>query len=136
MARLAAFKVDSHAIETGQWVSPGEEYDDMELLVRGMTDAYFDAQAAKLRRASIAFGGDAAKVPNATHKQIRAECLAQHVFLDVRNLNGPDGEAITADQFRSLLLNPDYSELVVAVIKAASQVGRGAAEELADAKGN
>lgn len=136
MARLAAFKVDSHAIENGQWVSPGEEYDDMELMVRGLTDSYFDAQASRLRRASFAYAGDTTKVPSAVQKQIRAECLVQHVFIDVRNLIGDNGEAVTADQFRSMLVNPDYSELVVAVIKAASRVGRGAAEELADAQGN
>lgn len=136
MARLAAFRVDSVAIENGEWKSPGEEYDDLEIRVRGLTDSYFDAQAAKLRRAALAHGGDASKVSNAVHKQIRAECLAAHVVLDVRNLAGPDGQPVTAEQFKALLLEPDYGELVIAVLKAAAQVGRGAAAELADAKGN
>jgi len=136
MAKLSAFKTNSDAINQGEWVRPGEEYDDLEVRVRGFTDAYYDAQAAKLRRAAVPFGGDISKIPSALRRQINVDCLNAHVVLDVRNLKGDDGKDIKVDQFRELLRDPDYAELVIAVYKAAGRVGQQRAADLEDAAGN
>jgi hypothetical protein len=136
MARLAGFRVDARAIEDGDWVSPGEEYDDLEIRTRGFTDAYYDAQNAKLRRASISVGGDVSKVSNARQREIRIECLIAHCTLDVRNLTGTDGEPVKFEAFCEMLRDPTYGELVVACIRAAALVGRVKEAEIMDAVGN
>jgi hypothetical protein len=136
MARLNAFKVDSQAIEAGQWVSPGDEYDDLQLLCRGYTDVYYDAQAQKMRRAATAYGGDLAKVPNSIQRDIRIDCLIRHIVLDVKGLADENGKAVDFARFCDLLRNPDYGQLVVATMTAASMVGRQIAQDKADASGN
>lgn len=136
MARLTAFKVDSHAIETGEWISPGEEYDDFEIKCRGFNDAYYDAQARRLRRAALPFGGDTTKVPNSIQRDIRIECLINHILLDVRGLADADNKPVDFAGFCDLIRNPDFGQLVVACMTAASLVGRQAAADKADAAGN
>ena len=136
MARLSALRVDAAAIENGEWVNPGDEYDGMQLQVRGYTDAYFDAYNQRIRRAAIPFNGDSAKIPNATARAIRAECLAQYVFLDVRGLEGDDGQKVDAAKYRALMLDPDCGALVAAVQIAAGMVGRGLALDVEEAAKN
>lgn len=135
MAKLSEFRSDSAAIKAGEWVHVGEEYSDLEIRTRGFTDVYFDAQAAKQRRAATGFGGDAAKLPSALRRSINVEALIAHVVLDVRNLEGDDGKPIAKDAFYDLLRNDDYAELVVACFKAAGQVGQRKAADIEDATG-
>lgn len=136
MARLNAFKIDSQAVEGGQWISPGDEYDDLMIRCRGYTDSYYDAQARKIRRAALPFGGDVAKVANSVQRDIRVECLIKHVVLDVKGLADESGAAVDFDRFCDLLRDPDYSQLVVACMTAAGLVGRQTAQDKADATGN
>ena len=137
MAKLSAFKTDSRAINEGEWVRVGEEYDDLEIKTRGLTDAYFDAQAAKQRRAAVGFGGDTSKLPTALRRKINIECLGQHVILDVRNLEDDvTGQPITVERFKALLEDADYGDLVTACFKAATQVGQRRAADLEEAAGN
>lgn len=136
MARLSALRVDADAIEHGEWINPGDEFDGMKLKVRGFNDAYFDAQNQKMRRAALPFNENAAKIPNATARTIRAECLAQHVFVDVRGLEGDDGKPVDAARFKTLMLDPNFGTLVQAVQVAASMVGRGMALDVEDAAKN
>ena len=137
MAKLSAFKTDSRAVNEGEWVRVGEEYDDLEVRTRGFTDAYFDAQAAKQRRAAVSFGGDTNKLPMALRRKINIECLTQHVILDVRNLEDDiTGQPMTVERFKALLEDPDYGDLLTACFKAASQVGQRRATELEEAAGN
>lgn len=136
MARLSAFKVNSAAIEAGEWVSPGEEYDDLMIKTRGYGDAYYDAQAQKMRRAALAHNGDVAKVSNAKTREIRVECLITHLLLDVRGLADDDGNTVDFARFCEMLREPDYGPLVVACQTAAALVGRQAAQDKADAAKN
>lgn len=136
MAKLSKFRTNSRAIQEGEWIVLGDEYDDLEILTRGFTDAYFDAQAAKQRRAAVSLGGDVNKLPSAVRRAINVECLIQHVVLDVRNLTDDNGNTITAEQFHTLLKDPDYAELVVGCYSAASRVGQRRKAELEDAVGN
>jgi hypothetical protein len=130
VANLKTFSVNSGAQAAGEWIQPGDEYEDLALRVRGFTDAYHDAQAALLRRAAAIVAGDQSKIPNAVQRDIRIKCLIEHVFLDVRNLTDDAGKPVTADVFRDLMRDPDHGVLVSAVIQAAAQAGRGRAVEL------
>jgi hypothetical protein len=136
MAKLSAFKADSAAIQQGEWVRVGEEYDDLEILTRGFTDVYFDAQASRQRRAAVGFNGDTNKLPSALRRSINIDCLIAHVVMDIRNLQHDDGRPVTRQEFEGLLRDPDYAELVVACFKAAGQVGQRKAIELDDAVKN
>lgn len=136
MAKLSSFRTNSKAIQEGEWVKVGEEYDDLEIKTRGFSDVYFDAQAAKQRRAATGFGGDVTKLPSALRRSINVEALIAHVVLDVRNLTDDAGKPVTKDQFCDLLRNDDYAELVVACFKAAGQVGQRKAADIEDAVGN
>ena len=136
MARLSALRVDADAIEQGEWINPGDEYDGMTLKVRGFTDTYFDSYNQKMRRAAVPFNGDASKIPNATARAIRAECLAKEVFLDVAGLEGDDGKPVDAAKYRELMLDPNCGALVIAVQTGASMVGRGLALDIEEAAKN
>jgi CTP:molybdopterin cytidylyltransferase MocA len=136
MARLSNFKIDSKAVQAGAWVSPGDEYDDLQILTRGFTDAYTDARSAKMRRAAVQFNGDQAKIPNATSRAITVDCLESHVLLDVRNLADDAGAPVLFPAFCDLLRNPDYADLLTACIKAAGQVGVRKVVDLEDALPN
>jgi hypothetical protein len=117
-------------------VRVGEEFDDLEIKTRGLTDQYHDARAAKLRRAALQHGGDVNKLPLAVTRRILVECLGDHVLLDVRNLENESGEPVSFDQFKALLAEPDYADLVVAALKAAAQVGLTRQAETEDAVKN
>ena len=134
MANLKAFKVDSKAIETGQWVRVDDAYDDLELLVRGYTDAYTDYRARKSRRVAAMYGGDVNAIPSAKAREILVDALVEHVIRDVRNLSDEAGNPINFDQFVTLLRDPDYHDLVVAVIRAAAKVGTANAVDLENTK--
>lgn len=136
MAKLSAFKIDSKAVESGEWVNPGDEYDGLEILTRGFTDAYVDAKASKVRKAALGFGGDASKLPNAIGRAITVDCLVKHTLLDVRGLSDDDGQPVTFARFVELLRDPDYSELLNAVVAAAALAGKRHKALLADDAGN
>lgn len=136
MAKLSAFRVDSKAINQGAWIKPGEEYDDLEILTRGFTDAYTDARAAKVRRVALHYGNDANKIPAAEQRAITVDCLISHVLLDVRGLSDDAGNPVPFGQFCDLLRDPDFSDLFVACIKAATMVGTQRRQDAADAVGN
>lgn len=138
MAKLSQFKQNSRAIQEGEWVRVGEEYDDLEIQTRGLTDSYYDAQASRQRRAAVSLGGDVSKLPSAIRRRINIECLIEHVLLTppVRNLQHDNGREVTGAEFEDMLRDPDYPELFLACFKAAAQVGQKRAEDLEEAKGN
>jgi hypothetical protein len=133
MAKISTFKINSRAQKEGEWVPPGEEYGDLEILTRGLTDPYFDAQAARQRRAAVGFNGNVDKLPLAIRRAINLDLLIEHVVLDVRNLEHDDGTKVTFDEFTQMLRDPDYAELATACFAAASQVGKRRATDLEDA---
>ncbi len=138
MAKASAFKQDGDAIENGEWTSLGEEFDDVEVLTRGFTDAYFDAQATKQRKAARGFGGDVDKLPNALRRKINTECLIKHVLVapGVRNLVNDDDSPVTFEQFCEMLESPDYRTMLHGCFRAAGQVGQLRTADLEDAAKN
>lgn len=138
MAKLSQFKIDSGAVKEGRWIRVGEEFEDLEIQCRGLTDAYFDAQANRQRRAAQSLGGDVQRLPTAIRRAINLACLIDHVLLDppARNLFHDDGREVSGPEFLELLRNPDFPELFLAVFRAATQVGQRVATDIEDARGN
>lgn len=133
MAKLSSFRVNAKAISDGEWISPGEEYDDLMFKVRGLTDSYRDSLARKLRNAAKGFGGDQSKIPSTLFRAAICDALNEHVLLDVKNLAHDNGKIVTIEEFRKLLPTVEYTELREAVISAATRVGRNTAEDIAEA---
>lgn len=134
--KLSAFKVDSKAINEGKWVRPGEETGDLEILIRGYTNAYSDARNARMRKASLPYGGDISRIPTAISTEITADCLADHLVIDVRNIVDDAGNPVSVETFRECIRSPDYPELLMAAIRAAAIVSQMRAEDTADAVKN
>lgn len=137
MAKLSAFRSDTKSIQDGMWIRVDEMlYDDIEILTRGYTDEFVDAQTARLARAAIPFGGDQARLPNATRRQINAQLLREFLVLDVRNLKNDDGTDVTIGDFLDLIADPAYYRLSRACFDAAARVTAQSADQLAAAVGN
>ncbi len=135
MAELKSFRVDAEARQNGAWVRVGDEFDDLEVKVRGLTDRYHDSVAARSRSAARSLGGDTAKLPSAIARTIVINALCEHVILDVRNLKDGDHE-IGVEAFKLLLQQEEYYDLVLAVLRATQQVGIARQDDLKEATGN
>ena len=133
MAKLSALLVNAKAIADGEWHSPGEEFDDLQFKVRGMTDKYRDSLARKLRKAAQGFGGDTSRIPSDIFRSLLCDAINEHILLDVRGLEDEDGKAITIEQLRKMLPSIEATDLRDGVIRCATQVGRVKAEDLAEA---
>jgi len=140
MAKLSQFRVNAAAQRDGEWVPAGDEFGDIEIRTRALTDAYFDAQARRLRAAAARLPapdtGLVDRIPMADRRAINRECLIEHVLLDVRNLAHDDERPVTVAEFADLLRQDDYAELLVACFRAAGQVGQRRAETIQAAAGN
>jgi len=136
VALLGKLRVDRNKVQDGEWKSPGEEWEDMQLLVRGQTDQYRDAVAARMRAAARDYNDDTRRVPSKIARAIVVECLIEFVFIDVKNAELRKGEPIDAAQYIELMRSEDYPTLVDAVLVASGMVGRTRAADLEEAKGN
>lgn len=140
MVSLSTFRQDATAINQGEWVSPGEEYGDLEILSRGFNDAYFDLRAALERKAARRLRTDIDALPAAERRAITVECVRKTIVLDVRNLEhdigARKGQPVTLEEFREMLADPDLAELTVACLKAASKVGVARKADMEEAVGN
>lgn len=137
MAKLSTLRVDSRAIDQGEWMALDDDVlPGAEVLTRGYTDAYSDSRSAKLRRAATMYHGDSAKIPAATTRSIVVEALIDHCLIDVRGLTDDNDQPLSFGQFCDFLRSPDYPELLTFVIRAVGLVGRAKAETLEDAKKN
>lgn len=126
MAKLKNFRRDlAKALDTGEWIRVGDEYDDMEILTRGFTDEYTDMRNAVGRRLAIQrYRGDSTKITNAENRNLTVDCLAEKCLLNVRNLVGDDDQPVTLPAFVEMMRNPEYSDLFNAAIAACANVGR------------
>jgi hypothetical protein len=137
MARLSEFRVDSRAIADGAWVRVDDAlYGDLEILTRGFTDEFVDAQTARLARAANAYNNDQTRIPNAERRKINASLLRDFLVLDVRNLTDDDGHAVACDAFHAMLDDPAYFRLARACFEAAGRVSTQSEAQLRAAQGN
>lgn len=136
MAKLGSFGRSRSALDEGEWVSPGDEFDDLEIKTRAYNDAYTDLRAQKLRREARRYGGDIGKIPNAVQRGIIVDCLVAHCLQDVRNLEGEDGAPVPFDAFVEMLKDPRYGDLFVAATAAPARVGLTVGDDAEEAEGN
>lgn len=137
MATLKNFRKDTRAINDGAWVRVNEAiYDDLEILTRGFTDEFVDAQNRRMAYAAERYNGDRGQIPNAVQRDINAALAREFLVLDVRNLTDDDGTPLGLDAFLATLNDPAYLDLARACFDAASQVSRRAALQLKAAVGN
>lgn len=138
MVQLSSFRINAKAVQSGQWVRVGEEYEDLEIQTRGFTDEYNDARASRLRRKAMQRGhaGDMAKLPVADVREINTDCLIEFCLLDVRNIKGDDGQPVPFAQFCELLRDPAYPDLFSATVRAVTLVGLVKAADVETASGN
>lgn len=137
MLSLADLKTDSAAIADGMWVKI-DKYPGLEIKSRGYTDQFVDAQAQRLRKAAERFRGDVSAIPNAVRRKINAGLLRDFLVLDVKGLHHDREQKnpVTVDEFKELLGNPDYRELMAACWEAAALVTTKASEHAEEAEGN
>lgn len=137
MAKLSDFTSDTKAISDGVWLRVNEAvYGDLEILSRGYTDEFVDAQNARLRRAADPYGGDRTQIPNAIWRTVNASLCRDILVLGVRNLKDDDGNEVTLDAFYDMLDHPKYQKLARAAMDAAARVTTASGEQLKVMTGN
>lgn len=136
MARLSDYRSDTRAINDGVWVRVGPEYDDLEILTRGFTDTFLDAQEARLTKAAQSYDADRAKIPNAERRTINAGLLEEFIVLDVRNLKDENEKLVEIGDFHHMLYEPEYGMLSRACWTAAGRVSTMSAAKLKAVMGN
>jgi len=135
MAQLKDFRTDSKAINDGVWIRVGPEFGDIEILTRGFTDRFIDAQEALLTRAAQPYGNNRDNIPNAERRSINASLLEDYLVIDVRNLL--DGErTVSVKDFHSMLYEPSYQQLMRACFNSAGRVSTLSEERLRAVLGN
>lgn len=137
MLTLADLKTDSAAIADGDWVKI-DKFPGLKIKSRGYTDKFVDAQAQRLRKAAERYRGDVSAIPNAVRRKINAGLLRDFLVLDVEGLHHDREKKnpVTIDEFKELLGNPDYRELMSACWEAAALVTTKASEHAEEAEGN
>jgi hypothetical protein len=133
MASLARFKANVNRVNEGNWVDL-EDYGNIGIKTRGLTNAYQDARQARMRRAALKYSGDQTKLTQAEVRDIVAELLVQYCLLDVRNLQDLDGNEVPFETFKELIGEDAYQDLYVACIVAATRVSNEREADLEDAK--
>jgi hypothetical protein len=139
MALLSDFRVDSRAINEGKWVRVNETlYEDLEILTRGFTDDFIDAQNARLAKAAEPYNGDQTRIPNAVRRQVNAGLLRDFLVLNVRNLweDAEKTQAVPVQDFVAKLGDQDYNILARACWEAAGRVSAERGALLKAAVGN
>jgi hypothetical protein len=120
----------------GDWITPGGEMDDIEVLTKGYTDAYTDAQAQRHLRAAQAYGGDVSRVPNAILRKHNLDCLLKHCVSGVRNLKRANGEEITFEDVKVMVYEPQYRPLADGLFAATRLATLRRKTDLEELEGN
>lgn len=131
MAKLSSFTANTRAISDGEWVEVNPT-DPFKIKTRGFTARYRDLLNRLRRQASReanrglqpgAIPHSPEALPPTMEDRCQAQALAEECFLDVQGLTGEDGSAVTAEQFREMLQDPEtYGALLVLTIGAAARI--------------
>ncbi|NVO13902.1 MAG: hypothetical protein HXX10_07685 [Rhodoplanes sp.] len=121
--RLSDIKVDSAAIERGDWVDNIPELSDLRLKVRGDNNSDYRALSGRLQRALPAGQRSDGLAPDVADK-ITVELLHKTVLLDWSGLVDAAGVAVpyTPELALSLLSDPDFRNFRYGVAWAAAVV--------------
>jgi hypothetical protein len=138
MAKLSSFLIDTRATADGAWIRVNEAlYDDLEILTRGYTDEFVDAQAARQRKARMDLTlSENDPLPNAVARKLNASLLRDFLVLDVRNLTADDGSAVTIEEFHAMLDQPEAQRLARACWDASAKASVRTKEQADAALGN
>lgn len=125
-------KVDSAAIESGEWVKKIPGCEDLQIKARGFdSSAFKDLQANKLAALSVA-----EKKDKSTAERIFNECVAEACLVDLKNYTDGDGNEIPVERAKEMAMEPDRAPFLNAIKWAAGHVSRIRAEDDADAEKN
>lgn len=137
MVSIDAFRSDSRAINEGDWVRVDEaRYGDLEILTRGFTDDFVDAQNQRTEKLAEAHMGDRTRIANSEMRKLNASLLEDYLILDVRNLTDDKGEPVSVGLFHAMLYQPEYSRLQRAAWVAAARISTRSVQQLDEARGN
>lgn len=133
---LRALVRDSKTMRDGEWVSLGQEWLNIQVLVRGLGHDYNDNINGRQRALAKAYPGR--EVPSEMAAAEMTEALIECALVDAKAPEDVllDGQPVTLETFSKLLREPGATELVNAVILATNRVGRAKTETVKAAKGN
>lgn len=130
MASLTRIALNADRNKAGAWMPVQVDNDPFEIKVRGFTPAYRDAlhkarqEAARAINRKKAPGADlvtADTLPPSVDEPILGQVLADECFQDVRGLkHSDDGPAVTAEEFRALLCDPEVGRVLMQLVQAAA----------------
>lgn len=132
---LLTLKRHLPSIEDGRWVGKKEVKDlqDMRVKVRGSSSRLVrEVYSAKERAASADLQGD--KRLEAVQR-IAVETLAEVGLVDIEGLT-QDGEAVTVDQVKAMILLPEFQPLADLISRCAMVVERTREAHIKDIAGN
>lgn len=117
-----------------EWVSPGPDYGDVEILCRPLGFDYIDEQARLLRVAARKAGGED-RISSADRAALNVEAMIKTGLVDVRGLVD-NGNPVTFTQFCDLLRQPEFGELANLAMAACGAAGRVRQDDMEEAAGN
>lgn len=132
---LSTLKRHLPSIEDGRWVTKREVKDlaDMRVKVRGSSARLVrEVFAAKEREASADLQGDKR---NEALGRISMETLAEVGLVDIEGLT-QEGDPVTVDQVRAMILLPEFQPLADLISRCAIVVERTREAHIKDIAGN
>lgn len=147
MASLTRIALNADRIKEGAWVDVQVDGEPFQVKIRGFTPSYRDAlhkarqEAARAINRKKAPGADlvmADGLPPSVDEPILGKVLADECFQDVRGLkHSDDGPNVTADEFRSLLCDPEVGRVLMQLVQAAAiELMNARSGEIKSAVGN
>jgi hypothetical protein len=124
---LDQVRIDSAAIEAGEWIDNIPGAGKLRLKVRGMTNSDYQRKQQNAYSSITADDReeDGKRVKPKVLRRIHAECLVETVLLDWDGLRNNKGEVKYDKKLAlQLLTDPDYEAFADAVTWAAAQVGQ------------
>ncbi len=125
--KLSHLKIDSKAIEDGEWHKKLPGMGDFAVKVRGLGSKKYQALLAEMV-ANVPQKDRVDGLSDADNFRITNEALAQEVILDWSGLENDDGSLIEHDPRIALkiLSDPDCDDIRQAILTAATRTGRTA----------
>jgi len=134
--KLSAVTAVAPADPQGDWIAPGGEFDDLEVLTVGFTDAYTDMQSSRHRKLARAYGGDQNAVPVKLTRKANIDCLLAHSVFGLRNLVDEAGKDVPWETVKQMVYEEQYRPLADAMFAAARLATARRKDDLEEAEGN
>ena len=125
--KLSHLKIDSKAIEAGEWHKKMPGMGDFAVRVRGLGSKQYQARLSELVE-NVPLKDRAEGLSEEDNFRITNEALAEFILLDWSGLENEDGSPIEFDRGIALkiLTDPDCDDIRKAVMNAAARTGRTA----------